>query len=367
VNIQKSTQQYEQWLLGYTPLIEEDLAQKHTLMASGPFPFLRGTFYRWSQRWPKVCPDLAQAPAVLSVGDLHVENFGTWRDQEGRLAWGVNDFDEAAHLPYTHDLVRLTGSAHLAIQAGKLRLGSADACDAVLSGYSDGLKAGGRAFVLAEDHDWLRRRALGSLSDPVTFWQKFGDLPSLATGSVPESALAALQSALPASLSGEPGREVPPMDLKHRAAGVGSLGRPRYVAILEWESGHIAREAKAMAPSAALWAHGHTGPAEILYQGIVDRSVRCRDPFVRLQGHWLVRRLAPDCSRIEIMDLPGEWDAMRLLHAMGWETANIHLGSSEAIPAVHRDMKQRPIHWLHEAAEKMVLDTQSDWRDWKKD
>ena len=31
----------------------------------------------------------------LSVGDLHVENFGTWRDSEGRLIWGINDFDEA--------------------------------------------------------------------------------------------------------------------------------------------------------------------------------------------------------------------------------------------------------------------------------
>jgi len=32
---------------------------------------------------------------VLAVGDLHVENFGTWRDAEGRLIWGVNDFDES--------------------------------------------------------------------------------------------------------------------------------------------------------------------------------------------------------------------------------------------------------------------------------
>jgi len=36
---------------------------------------------------------------VLAVGDLHVENFGTWRDAEGRLIWGVNDFDEAWRLP----------------------------------------------------------------------------------------------------------------------------------------------------------------------------------------------------------------------------------------------------------------------------
>ena len=49
-------------------------------------------------------------PKVLAVGDLHIENFGTWRDSEGRLVWGVNDFDETWRLPYTQDLVRLTTS-----------------------------------------------------------------------------------------------------------------------------------------------------------------------------------------------------------------------------------------------------------------
>ena len=48
---------------------------------------------------------------MLAVGDIHIENFGTWRDNDGRLIWGVNDFDEAAEMPYALDLVRLTTSA----------------------------------------------------------------------------------------------------------------------------------------------------------------------------------------------------------------------------------------------------------------
>ena len=52
--------------------------------------------------------------SVLSVGDLHLENFGTWRDADGRLVWGVNDFDEAAVMPYVLDLVRLVTSIQLA-------------------------------------------------------------------------------------------------------------------------------------------------------------------------------------------------------------------------------------------------------------
>jgi len=33
---------------------------------------------------PNACRQLSDAPAV---------NFATWRDAEGRLIWGVNDFD----------------------------------------------------------------------------------------------------------------------------------------------------------------------------------------------------------------------------------------------------------------------------------
>src|SRR5215467_14463268 len=114
MNIVKATHRYELWLGQWTPLLKPDLRLKHRRMAEDPFSFLRATFYRWIQVWPEVCRDLCEAPQVLAVGDLHVENFGTWRDIEGRLVWGVNDFDEAALLPYTLDLVRLATSAMLA-------------------------------------------------------------------------------------------------------------------------------------------------------------------------------------------------------------------------------------------------------------
>src|SRR5262249_3078229 len=105
---------YETWLRGQMPIGGAELQEKHKKNANTPFVFLRATFYRWAQRWPEVCPKPASAPRVNAVGDLHIENFGTWRDAEGRLAWGINDFDEAYPLPYTNDLVRLATSALLA-------------------------------------------------------------------------------------------------------------------------------------------------------------------------------------------------------------------------------------------------------------
>ena len=77
MDILQSTEKYEAWLGERIPLIRADLDRKHALMAEAPFPFLRATFYRWSQVWPQVSPETAEAPEVLGVGDLHVENFGT--------------------------------------------------------------------------------------------------------------------------------------------------------------------------------------------------------------------------------------------------------------------------------------------------
>ncbi len=126
MNIIEATKSYEAWLAGLIPLIREDLLFKHQEMRRNLFSFLRATYYRWAQVWAGNCPELAHDTTVLAVGDLHVENFGTWRDLDGRLVWGVNDFDECYPLPFTNDLVRLAVSAWLAIDAGEMIIAARD-------------------------------------------------------------------------------------------------------------------------------------------------------------------------------------------------------------------------------------------------
>src|SRR2546430_4562143 len=131
MNIFKATANFEHWLARQLPIIRQDLALKHQHKAEAEFPFFRATFYRWLQLWPELCGHLAKAPAVLGVGDLHIENFGTWRDEEGRLIWGVNDLDEAWPAPYTLDLVRLTNSVYVAIGEEHLNLTKRVAAEAI--------------------------------------------------------------------------------------------------------------------------------------------------------------------------------------------------------------------------------------------
>ncbi len=372
MNVDKATRQFEAWLEQHTRIDQKDLRLKHSNMKADIFMFLRATYYRWAQLWPQVCPDLAQAPQVLAVGDLHVENFGTWRDLEGRLIWGVNDFDEAWPMAYTVDLVRLAVSAHLAAADGRLPVNREDICTAIHEGYRESLQEKGCAFVLGESHQWLRRIAEGELRDPVRFWQKLDALPTLKT-ECPLSAIDAIEHLMPA-----PGI---PYRLAHRVAGLGSLGHARYVAIADWHGGRIAREAKALVQSSSYWAQTlaahkngarknqsdrNDGPAEILYQTIISRAVRCPDPFVQLRGRWIVRRLGPHCSRIELASLPAPDTELRLLHAMGWETANIHLGTPTARKPILRHMAKQKPRWLHNAAEQMLQATRNDWNVWKK-
>jgi len=155
MTIVESTKAYEAWLREHLgkELVAADLRTKHQRMAQGPFPFLRATYWRWAETIFDVCPDLKSAPSVLAVGDLHLENFGTWRDDDGRLVWGVNDFDEAAEMPYVLDLVRLAASAMLGCpHVGTVRT----ICANMLKGYQRGL-ANPHPIVLDQDYDWLRQ------------------------------------------------------------------------------------------------------------------------------------------------------------------------------------------------------------------
>jgi uncharacterized protein (DUF2252 family) len=352
--ILRATKAYEQWMRKRIDVVEPDLRAKHRAMAKAPFFFLRATFYRWVPLWQEVCPDLAATPALLAVGDLHVENFGTWRDHEGRLCWGVNDFDEAFVMPYAIDLVRLATSLLLAIEANGLRIPAESACAQLLKGYGAAVQAGeGKGFVLEEAHPTLRAMAMGEERDPEHFWQKLG---ALKTTAVPRRVRKLLLRTMP-EIEGTP-------RIAHRVAGLGSLGRPRYVATAMSGGGLVAREAKAVLPSAYAFALGRK-PKDTFCGVLAARAIRSPDPYYRQQKDWMLRRLGPHCSAILLADYPKKRDELHLVEAMGRETANVHFGSPEALPAIRRDLRRRKTRWLFDAASRMAEATLRDWKVWR--
>jgi Uncharacterized protein conserved in bacteria (DUF2252) len=351
--IVSATERYERWLRKRIDVVESDLRLKHADMAASLFSFLRATFYRWASLWPEVCPDLLEAPRVLAIGDLHVENFGTWRDAEGRLVWGVNDFDEVASMPYTIDLVRLVTSAILAKNDNGLAIDASAAATAVIEGYLESLEAGGQPFILEESHPGLREMALGAERDPTHFWLK---ITELASATPPKRIQRLLTRSLPDGAAD--------IAFSARIAGVGSLGRPRYVASARCNGGLAAREAKAWLPSAWTWAEGRPKERPLSVR-LLKHAVRQQDPYHAFEDGWIIRRIGPHCGRIELAQFPKRRDEKLILRDMGRETANLHLASRDKRKNVLRDLAGRKPEWLLTAAQAMSTATEQDWNSFR--
>ena len=88
---------------------------KFRKMAADPFAFYRGAaclFYADMAAMEDPWADERTA-AVWVHGDLHVENFGTYMNSDGRLVFDVNDFDEAYIGHFSWDLRRFVASLAL--------------------------------------------------------------------------------------------------------------------------------------------------------------------------------------------------------------------------------------------------------------
>ncbi len=348
---------YEAWLRVQLngDVVERDLRRKRKKMAQGPFPFLRATYWRWAETILHVCPDLAGAPAVLAVGDIHLENFGTWRDDDGRLVWGVNDFDEAAEMPYALDLVRLGTSAAL---ARRWRDASVEnICAAIAEGYANGLKEP-RPFVLDEEHEWLRNLVMVPEEARAEFWEKLDELEP-ADEPPAERYRHAIEASLP-----EPGIEI--AKYSPRSAGTGSLGRPRWVGVADWRGGRLIREAKALVPSGWTRVPGHD-PQALRCKEIAFGRYRASDRWYDVLDGTVVRRLSPNSRKIEVKDQPGDLLDARMLGAMGHELASIHLGTGDRHAAVRSDFFGRQDGWLREAVSDATKFVDSEFKEWQAD
>ncbi|MEH3145110.1 MAG: DUF2252 family protein [Methylobacterium frigidaeris] len=342
-SFKKDTRTYLRFAERYCPLSRPELKLKARKMAQAPFPFLRGSFYRWPHHFAVVADQVRLAPMLPCVGDIHLENFGTWRDAEGRLAWGVNDFDEAATLPFTSDLVRLAVSAALEVhRTPSFRLGAAECADTLLEGYVAHLKFGPDPFILEDRHGWLRDLATATGTDARAFWRKLLAQEPVVESDLPEEPRDRLRQALPEGVRN--------VRFFRRVAGLGSLGRPRFVAVGEWLGGLTAREVKAAVPSAAYMHEEERRDPAADGRRLVAAACRAPDPALAIDGDWVLRRLSPEARKVEIEEIEHAPDQRHLLHAMGRELANVHLGSAGGAGPLRSFLETLPDHWLRHAA-----------------
>jgi hypothetical protein len=348
-SVTEATDSYTSWLRDQVAVVDRDLDEKRRRIRKSPFAFLRGTYYRWLQILPRLIPETA-GPEIPIVGDLHLENFGTWRDAEGRLVWGVNDFDESETLPYTYDLVRLATSIRLAAKEPKVKIDADAAAEAMRAGYAEMLDGEGRPFVLAGDHRRVAGLVRDQLPSPRAWWDD--QLPKGKTKrcELPESARLALAKVMPD----------PNWSFKAYPSvrGVGSLGRPRYQLLGKTHGAWVAREVKQVAPPAGRWLGRPASPGALAGGGIV----RVPDPLFASAGDWLARRLSPDCIKLEMEHVRAVVTQRRLFTAMGGEVANIHLGAGpDNVARIRRHLKTLEPGWLQDTADRLASRTRRDW------
>lgn len=221
------------------------LALKHDAMRTSAFAFLRGTCHLFYEDLPN-SPLLKKAPLVWVCGDLHLENFGSYKGDNRLVYFDLNDFDEALLAPCTWDLLRLLASILVAPKTIRvtrrqaLTLGQRflDAyVEAIQDGKARWIERDSAEGLIKELLDSLRNRNRKALLDRYTV--KRGGRRTIRLAKKHALEASAIQKKRVHAIMAEFSRGQPNprffriLDAARRIAGTGSLGVERYVLLVE--------------------------------------------------------------------------------------------------------------------------------------
>jgi uncharacterized protein (DUF2252 family) len=223
----------------------ERLALKYENMRADAFVFLRGSCHLFYARLPRASGWL-DAPCVWACGDLHLENFGSYKADNRQVYFDINDFDEALLAPVSWDLLRLMTSVIVGREMLRVRRDEAlSLCDELMAAYAGALSVGKPLWVERETapppvsvllHNVRDRRARDLLE---TRTREKGGRRSIRLDNDKALPVADEQRArVVAFLDDFARRQRQPaslrvLDVARRIAGTGSLGVDRYIVLVE--------------------------------------------------------------------------------------------------------------------------------------
>ena len=88
---------------------------KYAAMCENAFRFYRGTCHLFYERLSQI-RSMPKSPIGWICGDLHLENFGSYKGNNKLVYFDLNDFDEAVKAPVLWEVVRLVTSILIAFQ-----------------------------------------------------------------------------------------------------------------------------------------------------------------------------------------------------------------------------------------------------------
>lgn len=372
----------------------ERLAMKYKLMRGSPFVFLRGTCHLFYARLPrdKVLDD---APPVWICGDMHVENFGSYKGDNRLVYFDNNDFDEACLAPSLYELVRLLTSVLVGASDLKLSRGQALAlCHTAVDAYSAALAYGKSRWIEAETSTGMVRDLFDALTSRTraahldrrttlkgkTRMLKVDGKKALPVG---DNARAAVTEFMHQFAAGEPNPDFYRIiDVARRVAGTGSLGVDRYVILVEGKGspdGNYLIDLKEALPSSVT---PHLRTPQPKWQSEAQRVVEVQrrnqavsQAFLHAvdfnQRSYVLRGLQPSEDRVALSDWNGKLPRLEeVVNSMAELSAWAQLRSSgrqkssiadELIAFGNRKDWQLP---LIELATQCEAQVEADWKSY---
>ena len=104
---------YERLTVFNTGLLPEKVQLKYEAMAENAFRFFRGTCHLFYEDLAAAKP-LPLSPLTWICGDLHIENFGSYKGDNKLVYFDLNDFDEALLAPASYEVTRMVCSIFIA-------------------------------------------------------------------------------------------------------------------------------------------------------------------------------------------------------------------------------------------------------------
>lgn len=373
----------------------ERLTMKYAKMAQSPFIFLRGACHLFYGALPD-SPLFRDAPLAWCCGDLHFENFGSYKGDNRRVYFDINDYDEAALAPVTWDMIRLLTSIQCGADA--LNATHAESLAASLScldAYRNALINGKPLWVERETSDGLVNVLLTTLQERErsAFLDKrttrkghrrsltVDGIKALSASEAQKKTVTEFMDIFAAKQSDPKFFEV--LDIGRRIAGTGSLGVERFVVLVEGKGSPDGnylldiKEAKssAMAPHLArLGIKQPAWPDEASRVVTVQNRMQAVDHAflqpVKLDGlPCILRGLQPSEDRVSI----GEWgkklDRLKEVVAtmgriLAWDQlrASGRSGSACADNLIAFAQRDDWVAEMLEAATEMTLTTQQQWK-----
>ena len=373
------------------------LQRKYAAMAASAFAFYRGSCQLFVDAWPARTA-LNDTPPVWSCGDLHFENLGCYKGDNRLVYFDLNDFDEAALLPISWDLVRFAASVF--VGAPQLRVGATEAAELAtlhLDAFAAALAWGKARWVerdtatgmVRELLDAVRERKRKTLLNERTKEKggrrriRVDGVKALEASRDDVTRVTKLVEQLGAELGEKKFYRV--RDVARRIAGCGSLGLARWIVLVEGKGSprgnylldlKEARSPASTGQSPCRQPRWKTDAERIV---AVQRRVQAVSPALLTSlkmngGSFVLRELQPLQDRMRMEAWGGDrknlCDAMTTMgHVTAWAAlrASGRDGSAIADELIAFAGESRWKRGVLAMARRVAERTLSEWRDFKAD